>query len=512
MRPLLGQHQAALRALRAAQPPAQPSQSFVSSHLSSRTLLDWYSTTRPVPLWPGLLSIQPHLGISAPGTNDDPHPRRQVMILSPSEAEHAPPFKATGRLTASVSRSIEPVGPAFLAYARRKQHGRTFSEDEKIQAQAKVKNVEKESESEEDEPEDPDMLRRDPKEWKGQDHYAVLGLSKYRYKATDEQIKQAHRKKVLRHHPDKKASSGGLDDDSFFKCIQKAMDVLTDPTKRRQFDSVDEEADISTPSKKAKGSFFKLWGPVFASEARFSKKQPVLLLENDQSTKHEVERFYDFWYSFDSWRTFEYLDEEVPDDTDNRDNKRHVERKNKAQRQKKKTEDIARLRKLVDDALALDPRIKQFKQQEREAKEAKRLEATAGARKAAEDAKRKAEEEELKKKEEEVAAMERAADAKKGKESAKNAAKKDKRVVRGAVKDGNYFVVTGIAAPTAINKSLYGVEILMEKLESGELGQLANALKGKTEKVEIKQTFQTFASRLVERGSTNQGAMSCILE
>lgn len=54
-----------------------------------------------------------------------------------------------------------------------------------------------------------------------QDHYAVLGLSKYRWKATDEQIKKAHRKKVLKHHPDKKASAGHSDDDSFFKCIQK---------------------------------------------------------------------------------------------------------------------------------------------------------------------------------------------------------------------------------------------------------------------------------------------------
>lgn len=32
------------------------------------------------------------------------------------------------------------------------------------------------------------------------------------------------RRKVLRHHPDKKAGvSGGTNDDSFFKCIQKGM-------------------------------------------------------------------------------------------------------------------------------------------------------------------------------------------------------------------------------------------------------------------------------------------------
>ena len=64
-------------------------------------------------------------------------------------------------------------------------------------------------------------------DFQDQDHYAVLGLSKYRYKATDEQIKKAHRKKALKHHPDKKAvSTGDENDDSFFKCIQKGALLL----------------------------------------------------------------------------------------------------------------------------------------------------------------------------------------------------------------------------------------------------------------------------------------------
>jgi DnaJ homolog subfamily C member 2 len=50
-----------------------------------------------------------------------------------------------------------------------------------------------------------------------------MGLSKYRYKATDEQIKKAYRKKVLKHHPDKRAASGAHEGDAFFKCIQKGM-------------------------------------------------------------------------------------------------------------------------------------------------------------------------------------------------------------------------------------------------------------------------------------------------
>ena len=52
-----------------------------------------------------------------------------------------------------------------------------------------------ESEEEDDTFEDDIIFLRslDPKEAKDQDHYKVLGMSKMRYKATDEQIKKAYR-------------------------------------------------------------------------------------------------------------------------------------------------------------------------------------------------------------------------------------------------------------------------------------------------------------------------------
>lgn len=137
------------------------------------------------------------------------------------------------------------------------------------------------------------------------------------------------RKKVLKHHPDKKAGTAGsttTNDDAFFKCIQKAMDILTNPEKRRQFDSVDPEFeslkdDVPSASdiknaKDPKKAFFKEFGPVFEREARFSKKQPVPLLGTYDDTKEAVEGFYDFWYNFDSWRSFEYLDKEVNEGSD----------------------------------------------------------------------------------------------------------------------------------------------------------------------------------------------------
>jgi DnaJ homolog subfamily C member 2 len=128
------------------------------------------------------------------------------------------------------------------------------------------------------------------------------------------------RKKVLKHHPDKKAGGGDSNNDQFFKCIQKAMEILSNPEKRRQFDSVDPyfaslEDEIDAEDL-AKHGFFAAFGPVFERHARFSKRTPVPLLGTVSDTKAEVEQFYDFWYNFDSWRSFEYLDKEVNEGSD----------------------------------------------------------------------------------------------------------------------------------------------------------------------------------------------------
>jgi DnaJ family protein C protein 2 len=82
-------------------------------------------------------------------------------------------FKAIGSLSAATQRSIEPVGPHFLAHARRARHKRTFSEDDRIQAQENVKKVEEDDSGEISEPEDPMMLSRDAKDWKVSSTYCL---------------------------------------------------------------------------------------------------------------------------------------------------------------------------------------------------------------------------------------------------------------------------------------------------------------------------------------------------
>ncbi|KAI4108447.1 MAG: hypothetical protein L6R37_001051 [Teloschistes peruensis] len=425
-------------------------------------------------------------------------------------------FKAIGTLSTPNQRNLEPVGPHFLAHARRKRHKRTFSEDERIQAQENVKKVEDEDSDDISEPENELMLGRDAKDWKNQDHYAVLGLSKHRYRATDSQIKRAHRKKVLRHHPDKRAATGSSEDDSFFKCIQKAHEILTDPVKRRQYDSVDEGANVDPPSKKAAAkspnAFYKLWGPVFESEGRFSKVQPVPLLGNDKSTKEDVELFYNFWFNFESWRSFEYQDEDVPDDNENRDQKRHVERKNNNARKKKKTEDTARLRQLVDDCLAGDERIKKFKKEARAGKDKRRLDREAEEKRVLEEAKKAKEEKERLLKEKEEAEKAEKAEGKKAKEAAKNAAKKNKRVLKGSVKDANYLLPKGEeAGAKRIDEVLGDVEAVMGKIDNEELAALAGKLSGLNVAEEIGGVWKEEVQRLEGIGKLKAGEVKVLV-
>lgn len=114
----------------------------------------------------------------------------------------------------------------------------------------------------------------DPKDWKNQDHYAVLGLGHVRYKATQRQIKAAHKAMVLKHHPDKRKAAGEPikeGDNDYFTCITKAYEMLSDPVKRRAFNSVDPTFDNSVPSKsEAKDNFFEVFSPVFERNSRWS--------------------------------------------------------------------------------------------------------------------------------------------------------------------------------------------------------------------------------------------------
>ncbi|KAJ3023095.1 hypothetical protein HKX48_004211 [Thoreauomyces humboldtii] len=367
-------------------------------------------------------------------------------------------------LSALLSQGIEPVGHEFMNVCRRHRHKRSMSEDAGLEQALEDADSEDVS-LEEDEQESPKLLRSDPLKWKEQDHYAVLGLSKLRWAANDDDIKRAYRRKVLKHHPDKNPDGS----DSFFKCVQKAWEIMSEPVKRRQWDSCDPKFDDSIPSVKAKGDFFDLYAPVFDKERRFSKTQPVPTLGDEHSPREYVETFYSFWFGLDSWRTFENLDEEDTE-ADSREERRWLDRKNKTERTKRKKADTARVNKLVEQAFSLDPRIKAFKESDKYAKDAKKRDREAAQKAAEEAAKKKADDEKAALEKAANDAKEAAQNEKKTREAAKNAIRKEKKTIKRIMRDNNNFLPADASAD-AVAFQLQKLDEILEHVDTAALEQ-----------------------------------------
>ncbi|PQM33507.1 dnaJ homolog subfamily C member 2-like [Prunus yedoensis var. nudiflora] len=249
-------------------------------------------------------------------------------------------------------------------------------------------------------------------EGKQQDHYALLGLSHLRYLATEEQIRKSYRETALKYHPDKQAAlllneeteaakqTKKDEIESHFKSIQEAYEALIDPVKRRIYDSTDE-FDDEIPTDCAPQDFFK-----------------------------EVDSFYDFWYTFKSWREFPHTDEFDLEQAESRDHKRWMERQNAKLSEKARKEEYARIRTLVDNAYKRDPRIVRRKEAEKAEKQRKKEAKYLAKKLQEEEAARAVEEEKRRKEEEEKRAAEIALQQKKLKEKEKKLLRKERSRLR----------------------------------------------------------------------------------
>lgn len=276
---------------------------------------------------------------------------------------------------------------------------------------------------------------------KQQDHYALLGLSHLRYLATEDQIRKSYREAALKHHPDKLAAlllaeetedakQAKKDEiENHFKLIQEAYEVLIDPIKRRIYDSSDE-FDDEVPTDCAPQDFFKVFGPAFMRNGRWSVNQPVPTLGDESTSLKQVDAFYNFWYTFKSWREFPHADEFDLEQAESRDHKRWMERQNAKLTEKARKEEYARIRILVDNAYKRDPRILRRKEEEKAERQRKKEAKILAKKLQEEEAARIAEEEKRRKEEEERRAAEAALQQKKMKEKEKKLLRKERTRLR----------------------------------------------------------------------------------
>ncbi|XP_045483429.1 dnaJ homolog subfamily C member 2 [Harmonia axyridis] len=318
----------------------------------------------------------------------------------------------------------------------------------------------------------------DPKEWKHQDHYKVLGIPTLRIKATDEIIRIAYRKKVLKHHPDKRKAKGEeiKSDDDYFTCITMANETLGNALKRRSYDSVDPEFDNNIPlPSEIKNNFFEVGSYYFELNSRWSEKRNVPKLGGPDSTREEVEKFYNFWYNFKSWREFSYEDEEDKEKCTDRDERRYVDKLNKAERLRKKKEEMARIRALVDLAYNNDPRIGKFKQEDKDRKlAAKRAKQTAAQIKK-DEAERALKEALLAKEKADAAERARIETKRQEREIQKKALKKERKALRDICKANNYYADN----PDQNLTHITALESICENMNVNELEQLNKEIKNK---------------------------------
>ena len=165
-----------------------------------------------------------------------------------------------------------------------------------------------------------------------------------------------------------------------FLKIQEANNVLSNEAKRRAYDSqldfdesVPTEEETREASRQGIDAFVQLYDPVFKRNARFAANKPVPGIGNSESTIQQVQRFYDYWINFDSWRDFTNVSaEHNVDSATSREEKRWMIKENERGAKKLKKKEMARITDMTMRAMEWDPRLIAEKERVRQQKQAAR--------------------------------------------------------------------------------------------------------------------------------------------
>ncbi|GAU24971.1 hypothetical protein TSUD_312060 [Trifolium subterraneum] len=413
----------------------------------------------------------------------------RLITYSPEIVDGKPIFVSSNCLPAKALK-YEPAGHSFHSAAL-KLMGVKEEKDNKDDIKKVVGNKEQAYLPSESYSSKSKKKTKDGEEQQ-QDHYALLGLSHLRYLATDEQIRRSYREVALKFHPDKQAAlllaeeteaakeAKKVEIETHFKAIHEAYEVLVDPVKRRIYDSTDE-FDDEIPTDCAPQDFFKVFGPAFMRNGRWSVNQPIPSLGDDKTSIKEVDSFYDFWYSFKSWREFPQDDECDLDQAENRDHKRWMERQNAKLSEKARKEEYARIRTLVDNAYKRDPRILRRKEEIKAEKKRKKESKFLAKKLEEEEAARIAEEEKKRKAEEDKKAAETALQQKKVREKEKKLLRKERtrlRTLSGPISSQHILDISeDDVEEICMSFNIEQLRGLCEKMEGKELLEQAEALR-----------------------------------
>lgn len=191
----------------------------------------------------------------------------------------------------------------------------------------------------------------------------------------------------------------------------------------------------------------------------------ICIIGSDDASREHVENFYNFWYSFESWREYSYLDEEDKDKGQDRDERRWIEKQNKVVRIKRKKEEMTRIRTLVDLAYNNDPRIVRIKNEEKEKKQAAKRARMSVAQAQRAEEERIIKEAQLAKERADQAEQKRIEQIRIEKEQQKKALKKERKLLRDTAKENNYYSTSDKEKI----KNMEGVEKICEMLKYLEL-------------------------------------------
>lgn len=343
---------------------------------------------------------------------------------------------------------------------------------------------------------DIDLKTLTPKQLDKLSYYDILGGIQMH--STKEQIKKAFHRACLKYHPDKEEATkkdtpndenkdstkeGESDtkkkgEDPLFLKVKEAFETLSDPKLRKSYDStVDFDDKIPSSSDiRSDRDFYAVFGVCFERNLRFAaENEPGLnknnstdisngankkgkrkngkngksktdsssgppKLGNANTSIEGVNQFYDFWVRFESWRDFTLpATKELEHDTDMaecRFEKRWMEKEIARKAKTLKRKEMERITKLVDRAMALDPRLKREKKRLEEEKMEKQRLKKEQKEKEEKERKEKEEKEEKERLEREETEKQQKAKMKILKEQGKKVLRKAKQSLRKAVLEG----------------------------------------------------------------------------